>query len=222
MGYALQPGLSVCLSDGRPVFLDMIKDRYFCLGGAEELCFLRLLDGGEPGAHEREQMDRLMAGGILREQPAATILATCQAEPPVMSLFDLVEARFHRARVVSLLAHIAFASITLRWRTLARCMGNLAMRKAHDPDMSAPDEDVALRAVIEAFRWTGLILSTHDRCLSRSIGLSRYLARRRIAHVFVFGVTLRPFRAHCWLQQDRIVLTDRLDTVRSFTPILVV
>lgn len=222
MGYALQAGLSVCLSDGRPVFLDLSKDRYFCLSGAEEQCLLRLLDGAEPMADDKPQIDRLLSGGILSEQSAATALLACRALPPTMSLFDLVDARFHGLQVGSLLAGIATASVALKYQALARSMSKLKARKAQIPATAALNHDLQLRTIVEAFRWSGLVMSTHDRCLSRSIALSRHLARRRIAHSFVFGVTLRPFRAHCWIEHDQVVLTDKLDTVLNFTPILVI
>jgi hypothetical protein len=36
----------------------------------------------------------------------------------------------------------------------------------------------------------------------------------------VFGVRLDPFAAHCWLQTDRLLLTDAADALGVFTPVL--
>ncbi len=48
----------------------------------------------------------------------------------------------------------------------------------------------------------------------------------RLAHLglkpdLIFGVSMRPFRSHCWVQVGDIVINDRLDNIRNFTPILV-
>jgi hypothetical protein len=38
----------------------------------------------------------------------------------------------------------------------------------------------------------------------------------------VLGVRMNPFSAHAWAQFGSIVLTDSLEQVREFTPILAV
>ncbi|RYM07421.1 lasso peptide biosynthesis B2 protein [Sphingobium cupriresistens] len=37
----------------------------------------------------------------------------------------------------------------------------------------------------------------------------------------VLGVQLGPFSAHCWVQHEDRLVNDRVDMVRTFTPILV-
>jgi hypothetical protein len=65
-------------------------------------------------------------------------------------------------------------------------------------------------------------LPTPPNCLADSLALSRFLSRRNVASAMVFGVKLDPFAAHCWLQQDDVILNDAADAVATFTPIMAV
>jgi hypothetical protein len=38
----------------------------------------------------------------------------------------------------------------------------------------------------------------------------------------VIAVSLRPFLAHSWVQQGDVLLNERVDVARTFTPILVI
>ncbi|MDF8333685.1 lasso peptide biosynthesis B2 protein [Novosphingobium cyanobacteriorum] len=58
------------------------------------------------------------------------------------------------------------------------------------------------------------------RCLPDTFAFVRCARRRGHAVVMVFGVKLYPFEAHCWAQAGSLVLTDPLDRVRRFKPIL--
>jgi hypothetical protein len=60
------------------------------------------------------------------------------------------------------------------------------------------------------------------KCLLRSFLLLRTLHRHGLDATWVFGVTTWPFRAHCWLQVDDLVLDDDADRILGFEPIMVV
>jgi hypothetical protein len=49
--------------------------------------------------------------------------------------------------------------------------------------------------------------------------MARRLVRNGIGSAVMFGVMTRPFKAHCWVQIEDVVLNDSLDHVRLFTPI---
>ena len=36
----------------------------------------------------------------------------------------------------------------------------------------------------------------------------------------MFGVQANPLQAHCWVQQDDVVINDAVDVVSQFTPIM--
>ncbi|WP_434213483.1 lasso peptide biosynthesis B2 protein [[Pseudomonas] boreopolis] len=52
-----------------------------------------------------------------------------------------------------------------------------------------------------------------------SLSLLRFLSRRELPANIVFGVTLAPFAAHCWVQAGDIVLNETLSDANAHTPI---
>lgn len=53
-----------------------------------------------------------------------------------------------------------------------------------------------------------------------SLALLHFLARYRQFPRWVYGVKLKPFRAHCWVQAGDVVVNDIVDNVRGYTPIM--
>jgi len=76
-------------------------------------------------------------------------------------------------------------------------------------------------SVAAAFHRVKRYLSETDQCLIRSVAMARLLARRRQRIHVIIGVTL-PFAAHCWTQAGATVLSDDIDQVRAYTPLLAV
>jgi hypothetical protein len=59
-------------------------------------------------------------------------------------------------------------------------------------------------------------------CLADSLAFLALAAGYGHYPHLVFGVTAHPFAAHCWVQAGETVLTDNVDHVAVFRPILVV
>src|SRR3546814_20150542 len=76
------------------------------------------------------------------------------------------------------------------------------------------------RQVAAAFKRARHYFSGMDECLSRGVAMRRVLAGKGCEARLVTGVTL-PFAAQCWVQLGWAVLTDPLDVVTSYTPLLV-
>ena len=57
-------------------------------------------------------------------------------------------------------------------------------------------------------------------CLFDCIYLRNFLALYGFFPSIVFAVIPEPFQAHCWLQEDRLVLNDSLEHVGAYTPIM--
>jgi hypothetical protein len=58
-------------------------------------------------------------------------------------------------------------------------------------------------------------------CLFDSLALLEFLAYWTLFPAWVFGVSVDPFEAHCWVQQDTLVLCDTVSfSSRWFVPIM--
>jgi hypothetical protein len=74
----LRAGLSWCLHAGRPVFLDILADRYFMLRPGLADLFLRAASGETLDPTEQARLD---ASGLFRLGP--TMMGARSAPPPV-------------------------------------------------------------------------------------------------------------------------------------------
>src|SRR3546814_12979139 len=72
-------------------------------------------------------------------------------------------------------------------------------------------------AFVRAWRYR----NATDQCLVRSIAMRAMLARRGLGSDLVIGVML-PSSAHCWIPVGAAVLSDPLDLVVYYQPLLTV
>jgi hypothetical protein len=222
MGYALRAGVSFCVAGGRTVFLDREADRYFCLPPDADAVFLRAVDDGEISGN---QADALASTGamILVETDHPVALRPCPAPPvPQMSLLDLAP-RATAHSVAAAVSALLLTTVHLKFSSMPVVLDRLERRKRRP--CGAVDTVVAQRQLVDwtgAFRTCETIIAARDRCLLRSLALMSHLLARGHRPDLVFGVTIRPFAAHCWVQQGHVVLNDRADAVATYTPILVI
>jgi Transglutaminase-like superfamily len=86
---------------------------------------------------------------------------------------------------------------------------------AHQPEA---DE---LSDILEKYhRIKPLFLDAKDRCLLNSLSMIIFLSRFGIVPNWWFGVTLRPFSAHCWVEDDNWLYNDQFARTHRYTPIL--
>jgi len=217
MSLRLRAGLSWCLSGGQSVFLDLARDRYFCLPPETDRAFRRWVAGEAISPVER---DRLVAASVLMPGERAGHSATfC---PPALRDLGLERSgEVHPLDVMMAAASQLRARFSL-WRApIARLVSHLAAGRPAVP--LGPDRAaVGLRCVALAFRAATLLLRAQDQCLPRAIAARRLCARHGLEASLVFGVRLDPFTAHSWVQAGDAVVVGDLEQVRLFTPILVV
>jgi hypothetical protein len=220
MSYSLARGISCCRVGDRFIFLDAVRDRYFCLGTDAQAAFARLLeDGGQP-ARDSAVVAKLVERGILVASEHAAPPRLCYAPSPRESLLER-ELETRPAAVAFALTDLALATVRLKLVGLPRLLRRLSAAKAAlmDPCRVAPDVAIQVAA---AFRQAALLASSPNQCLRRSIAVASSLLRQGASPDLVFGVRLGPFQAHCWVQHDSAIVNDRMDLVRTFTPILVI
>lgn len=191
------------------IFLDLTRDRYFTLEPAAAAQFSRIVHC----THEAGDRDWLTARGLHNLAPPfdrEAIAPTC----------SFLEARdLERASAVDTaraICALAFARRQVRKLSLTQ---NLADIPVVGPLPPQAQRSVA-RQVAAAFQRARHYFSGMDECLSRGVAMRRALAGKGCGARLVIGVTL-PFAAHCWVQLGSAVLTDPLDVVTPYTPILV-
>lgn len=216
MAWELASGTGYCEVGGELVFLDLVRDRYFALRGADREAFERLRSG-QP--NDSAAMTRLVDTGFLARSDGAARLSAAAIEVPPRDLSALDYARFSLSSAFRAGAALHWAGRAMRPDRIAGTIETLRSAKARIGVAGAdgPASEVALR--FAACRWA---VPVTPRCLIDALALDHILIARGLAASMVFGVQLDPFRAHCWLQTPERVLTGTAAEARAFTPILVV
>lgn len=209
----LRPDLHFRHIDQDFVFLDLAAERYFLLQGEPAAYFGRFLAGNARAAEIAWLVERrILCGG---EEGA--FLPTADIPKPRSSLID---DRLSKASVLAAAASVwaqTRAQRDLGRRPLREILieVTIANRRA---DKSEP---LICSEMAAAFLRARHYVPAIDKCLARALAMKRMLSRRRCAATLVFGVTM-PFSAHCWVQAGEVVLTDPLDIILPFKPILAV
>lgn len=213
----LAPSLSFCSIDGRTLFLDIERNRYFGLPPSASAAFhsLRKADGEETGI---ERIDELFRLGIVRPVGAGgQDIEPARIAVPAQSLIE---------QETSPASFGPLAEIGIRiWITRRRIAhGRLP---ALIVGVKAGRRDAAQRSGVTAdlvarFRAARRLIPVQPNCLLDSIALLHFLVRRGARADLVFGVRLDPFSAHCWLQNSEWIISDPAENCAGFTPILVV
>lgn len=220
MGYALTASTSFCTINDRTIFLNVRDDRYFCLSARVEQSFMQLVQGKAVGAADIDLLDGLVTRGILMRNPSGGVPAACRA--PTLPRISFVDrcGPVDRSSVALAAAQLLRTRLALRMRSLHTVLHALTRAKATTRHVQC-DVPSLLQSIAWSFDQTAMLVSRQDQCLPRSIAIAHRLARLGVAAHLVIGVKLRPFAAHCWVQTDDRLVNDRADTVRNFTPILV-
>ncbi len=220
MAYALRHGISFCFVADRALFLDVPRDRYFCLSQAASRAFHDVVDGKNAATETCEQ---LVALGIFEPSDAAAPITPCDApDLPDRSLAETM----HRAGISSrwetgrAMLALNAASLRLRYRGLERALADIRARKSHL--IAHQNRDRFIETIAQGYRGTRTFLSEQDRCLVRSLAIARRLLAAGVAPDLVLAVKLQPFQAHCWVQLGPLLINERREVVRDYTAILIV
>ncbi len=220
MGYALCEGLSYCRVLDSYIFLDLSRDRYFCLGDDAAAAFAALVSGEAPSAGSTEvaELRELCADGILLPVAADVWpmpVETIAARRSIRNEHNTVRA----PRVVEALSRRLAAEFSLRTRGIRGCVArarDIAKRALPSPD--AHEAAAASASFAASMLWR----SRAARCVSISLATLEWFAARGRGATLVVGVKLHPFEAHCWVQVGDLLINDEIDQVRPFVPILAV
>ncbi|MEN4904635.1 lasso peptide biosynthesis B2 protein [Luteimonas sp. TWI1437] len=226
MRYGLREGLSFCRVDDGLIFLDLKADRYFRLGSRLEQAFLQHQQGD---CHCAADLEALLQRNIL--VPALTDAVGALETSVTAPSHSLVEHAYvlphqRQTALMEVLALVCSVQLQLKTRTLDRVLGAMAThrgrsaQKAPERHDQAPDPKM-VRA-IHQFRRARPYVPIETCCLLDSISLVVFLARHGLWASLVFGVTNRPFAAHCWVQNGDWMLNDTVGNALAHTPIRVI
>ncbi len=219
MGYRLRDGVSFCETSGRLLFLDVRRDRYFCLTGPTEDAFRRLVR--RQAKHgDAAHLAGCISDGLLLPAGDGMIPEPCVLAMPESSALDAPGHRHPASGIFGAVVRLASSELALRVFRLHGVLRGVARHKARTPG-AVTVTPAMLAAPAQIFHAAALLASPLDRCLPRGIATTHRYLSLGIAVDLVLGVKLQPFAAHCWVQCGPVLLNDRIDTVRTFTPILV-
>ena len=213
----LHPGIHFCRDGDVTIFLDVPNDRYFALATDLNAAFMRLATGS-PKPADAAALSSLV-GPILSAEGGLPLMQVAAPRLPLHSVWDEIPSAGPTSGVAAMISLLQ-ARCTLRVRKLAFVLDRLARRKAAIRPRAADRREISRTGA--AYRAATTLMSANDLCLPHSVAVARNLYRRNIPASFVIGVIARPFQAHCWVQVEDVLVNDRLDTVRDFTPILVI
>lgn len=196
--------LAWCEIEGKLVFLDIGKDRYFKLAEDKNRVALdRIRRSGLPEWHQPPWLPR---PSTLAPQRTSNAIENGRFNLP-----EVARAMWMQRRVERKLARDGFASM----------LGDLCKAVNSRPARSDIAGDAAQKT-ISAFHHSKLVRTAADRCLPRSIALVLCLAARHVRAHIVIGVRIAPFGAHCWVQAGNEVLNESVEEVLLYTPILAI
>lgn len=192
------------------VILDVGADRYSCLvGGGNQLTPV----GSGAVSADDDVLQELQSAGLIASDPGAP---TCRS--PVAPRGELIAGEYPgRIKRLDTMVRTLAATAAFRNQSLSQLIDDAGPRSSRSARVDC--RRVSARA--SAYRTVLPFIPFEGLCLQRAWQLRRILASDGQPVDWVFGVKTWPFFAHCWLQIDDLVIGDRFDRVRSFTPIAV-
>ncbi len=220
---SLPPSPQVRLADGIGlarfadfvIVLDVPCDRYTRFGGSAAVTLAAIADGQTLGP-DVDGVAALERAGLVTADPQ---LGSCfldargipQATSSVLEGGESPrEVGWHDLGIV---LACATSRLDLRRKSLAHVLRQVPApaprRTTGDIGELARDFDAGRRLTPFA-----------PRCLPDALAFTRYARQRGHDVRLVFGVKCHPFEAHCWAQLGSVVLTDPLERIVRFQPIL--
>jgi hypothetical protein len=215
----LHSNVSYGLIAGRPVFLDVSRDRYLALDPLAEAAFDRARQPPSSACPNNEDATRLLATKLFTLADDWTPMPPVQVQIPDIQISPEAPARSRLLDVPEIWLLLWQARRALVSGALGSALCRL---KNHRSKVLAPASSVETAALACRFQMARALVPIAPSCLQDSLALGTWLARRGACPDIVFGVKLDPFAAHCWVQTEAAILNDAPDTVSPFAPVLVI
>jgi hypothetical protein len=226
--------IGFCETDDGVLFLDLRRSRYMGISKEDgDALSSALLEG--PRSITDDMTDRgngvlntLVAHGVLdptRRTRVAPRTELADASDCIgLEEIVLPAAGIDGHHVLAFLYACAMTHCRLRFRSLHAIVQDIKAKRdcAAAAGRVGSGERRRMRDLVVCFRRIRpFVYTAREACLFDSLALIYFLARFDLFPTWVIGVKTRPFAAHSWVQHDALVLNDLPETVRAFTPILV-
>jgi hypothetical protein len=213
MNWHWAPHVHAAMHGDDLVVLDVRRNDYLLLAAVGDAVQLAP-DSNAAQIHEDDLVNQLEAARLGARSQGVSPTPRNRAPSADHDLFDQSVPTLRIAQVAALAALSAHVSQRLRWTPMSRLVRSFPVHDGGDVS-EVVQKALVLRA---ALPW----LPLQGECLYRAALLRAHLGRLAGHTHCVFGVSTWPFSAHCWVQWGGVVLNDRLQRVRRFTPILAV
>jgi len=174
------------------VFLDLETDQYSC-------CY----DPERPIGNYAELLAPVRAIGHDHAHPIAAS-PWIDARPSDMP-------RPHGLDIVRFFFALVRASLRSRSRSVAHLASVARTLRAKTPAVTMTPQEAA-----NLFRYLLSLTPFRPKCLLGSFALLHFLDSYGLRASWVFGVQLFPFRAHCWVVSDGVLLNERRHGIEDY------
>lgn len=230
--YSLAENVYICTTDMHCIILDVRKDNYLSVPAREFLSLgpwlygwtRTIFDSCESMSMEVQELaNQLVGAGILvcndscpRPVKVAPYIepSSMLTAPPLGRLsWNSVAAQYS----ICMLA-CARAACLLRHHKIEAIVASV--RRQANANTGRPFDQQRISNLVSIFNRFRSYFPHDYVCLFDSLALLKFLSFYGYHPVWIFGVSAEPFMAHCWLQQDEMVLNDTLAAVRSYRIIM--
>lgn len=203
----LADGVHAVRSSDGIVFLDIDRDAYLCVYDPRDSTSH---DGGPLSLKtvRRQLLEHGLAADARRDGVHAVVrpITPVWREAPVD----------HRPPGVRDIARFLHALVCATWRFRRSSFAQLIAHAQRGTARVPQSSPVVATACFERLC---LWLPFRVQCLFRSFVLLQFLRRYGLRADWIFGVSLFPFHAHCWLADGDLLLGERIGKVEGFVTI---
>ncbi len=228
IAYFLPEHVHCCDQGDAFVFLDLRSDEYTLVNGEcaralRALCSHAPTDSALEGSVEA--LNQMVEQRLLTTNPeSSTPVAPTRAPEPLESLVDSPVQSCSSVSVRHLLRFVSactMAAFRLRFWTLARTVRFVEERKKysrqHRTSLLGDAHELA-----RIFLRLRAFFPRNYLCLYDSLAMLEFLAPFGVHPSWVFAVTLRPWGAHCYVQDGPTLLNEELERALRYTPVMVI
>jgi hypothetical protein len=235
----LSDDVHVCVTEGHGVFLDLKRDKYSAVifSAPQEAGSEQAPPDNKPASLAQKlaaQKEDLLQAGLLTTDPArGRPIDGAPIEGVDGHIFGLDDQRaFGLTGDAAAGLKISIgemwdfftaswqASRDLKGKHISKIVENVRRRKARAGAQALDIEKV--RRLTAVYRRLRPWYPRKYLCLYDSLALVEFMARRKVYPTWVFAVQAQPFGAHCWVQNERLLLNEGSEYAGLFTPIMAI